>query len=75
MERERWFRINPVCAMCGLAEATELDHIIALVNGGSDVASNKQGLCSPCHEKKTALDLGYIKRERTGDDGYPIVEP
>ncbi len=38
--------------------ATQLDHIVALTNGGEDIPSNRQGLCEPCHAAKTALDLG-----------------
>lgn len=37
--------------------ATELDHIVALVNGGSESDANRQGLCSTCHRAKTERDL------------------
>jgi 5-methylcytosine-specific restriction protein A len=52
---------NPLCVIClakGIVkEATEVDHILALTNGGQDVEDNRQGLCGPCHEAKTVEDL------------------
>lgn len=39
--------------------AIEVDHVIALCNGGADDDSNLQGLCHDCHTAKTANDLGY----------------
>lgn len=59
--RQKHFRREPLCVMCkdkGLVTlATELDHIVALVNGGTDTPDNRQGLCKPCHEIKTLADL------------------
>lgn len=33
--------------------APEIDHIIPRSRGGSDKITNLQGLCKPCHTKKT----------------------
>ena len=52
--------------------ATDLDHIIALENGGTNDESNYQGLCSPCHKTKTLKDLNYKPKQTIGLDGYPI---
>lgn len=56
--RAKWFRTHPLCVQCErmgrVAEATELDHIIPLIDGGKDDASNMQGLCHDCHERKTS---------------------
>lgn len=42
---------------CG-QEATEVDHIIAIVNGGEEFDPlNLQSLCHDCHVKKTRLDM------------------
>jgi hypothetical protein len=38
--------------------AIELDHIIALTNGGTNADENYQGLCEDCHRIKTLADLG-----------------
>jgi 5-methylcytosine-specific restriction endonuclease McrA len=34
----------------------EVDHVIALHNGGSNEVSNLVALCRDCHGKKTAMD-------------------
>lgn len=52
--------------------ATETDHIVALVNGGSDNEENLQRLCADCHKDKTAVDMGREPRQRIGVDGWPI---
>jgi len=39
----------------------ELDHKVALLNGGADVDENCQVLCigpDGCHHRKTQVDLG-----------------
>lgn len=79
--RAAHFRLFPLCAHCraqGLvALATELDHVIALVNGGLDFdqddGANRQGLCKQHHARKTAADMGYeyIDRCEIGIDGWP----
>lgn len=77
-ERERFLRLQPLCVLClakdppQLTRSRVLDHIIALTNGGSDADGNKQMLCIPCHDEKTARDMGYTQAERIGTDGYPI---
>ena len=43
------------CGMCKslLDETYEVDHIVALFNGGSNDESNLVGLCPHCHRKKS----------------------
>jgi 5-methylcytosine-specific restriction protein A len=69
------FKANPLCVECYKLDrvrlATQLDHIKALTNGGTDTADNRQGLCAQCHAAKTARDMGYRKRTTIGDDGWP----
>lgn len=64
-------RDNYHCFKCKTpVEKGEVDHIIALENGGSNDDTNMQLLCIPCHKKKTIIDLGYV--EHTGwKDGRP----
>jgi len=75
--RARFLRANPLCQSClkanRLRPACEVDHVIALVNGGADdFTTNGQALCKPCHREKTARDLGYRARPQVGLDGYPV---
>lgn len=74
--RKRHFENYPLCVMCEkegrITLATELDHIIALHNGGTNDDSNYQGLCSSHHKEKTIKDLNYKPKQVIGLDGYPI---
>ena len=64
---------QPLCVMCKakgkVKLAVEVDHIIALVNGGEDSHSNRQALCTPCHQVKTAQDCGYKERAKFDEQG------
>lgn len=76
--RTKVFRANPLCVECekrGIVTlATELDHKVALVNGGTNEESNLAGICKQCHIRKTAKDLGYKEKKQIGLDGWPIDE-
>lgn len=65
-----------VCLPCQRAgrvtEAVEVDHIVAIVNGGTDDDDNLQAICKACHEVKTAADLGRAHRPTVGADGWPV---
>jgi len=39
-----------------LSPTFEVDHIVALEDGGHDIAKNLQCLCVPCHKDKTRLN-------------------
>lgn len=73
--RERKRREDPLCKRCrerGIVRPwTQLDHTVALVNGGEDTDENTQGLCDECHEAKTREDLGQQGKQRIGTDGWP----
>lgn len=51
--RARALREEPTCALCPVP-ATDVDHIIAVADGGTDARENLRGLCNPCHKKHTA---------------------
>lgn len=74
--RKRHLTENPLCVICQakgkLSRATNLDHVLALVNGGDHSAENFQGLCHACHTEKTRADLGYKPKIEYGIDGWPI---
>lgn len=40
------------CALCGTTEKLSIDHIIAVINGGTNTIDNVQILCNPCNNKK-----------------------
>ncbi|MCB0080444.1 MAG: HNH endonuclease [Caldilineaceae bacterium] len=51
-------RREPLCRHCRergqTTAATEVDHIKARRDGGSDAFDNLQSLCKSCHSRKTA---------------------
>lgn len=72
--RLRIWSKDPHCAQCGRLVAYphgfELDHVVALANGGADTDANCQVLCigaDGCHDAKTRSDLG--QRSRRGEGG------
>ena len=55
-------KLARVCAGCGqeVAEGEyEMDHRVALCNGGRDIVDNMQVLCIKCHDDKTFADCGW----------------
>ena len=74
--RERVLRTAPLCYICKekgiITPAKEVDHVIALVNGGTDDPENLRGVCFDCHRDKTRRDLGLKERPRIGLDGWPV---
>ena len=72
--RKSIFRDAPLCAVCEahgrLAQATELDHIVPLYQGGTDQRDNLQGLCAECHRARTQKEawearMGGVKKSVT----------
>ena len=77
--RHRWFGMHPLCALCKaegkVVLAVELDHVVALVNGGpdfdADEGANRQGLCAACHADKTRVDRGHGPSSAVDASGWP----
>jgi len=54
---------QPICKMPGCWEpSAEVDHIVPKAKGGTDDRDNLQGLCKPCHSRKTASEDGGFGR-------------
>lgn len=70
-----WAR-DPHCVDCqeltSYPAGFELDHEVALVNGGLDTDDNSAVRCVACHEAKTRRDLGQRERVEIGADGWPV---
>jgi len=64
--RKAHFAKHPLCVACLAATpprtriATELDHITPLHMGGQEIASNRQALCTQCHNEKTITERGAL---------------
>ena len=60
-KRERLFRSEPLCRICGalgrVSLATEVDHVVPLAEGGSNDDANLQPICGDCHKAKTAEEI------------------
>lgn len=73
--RRRFLSAFPLCRICEsqgyVTPATEVDHIVALVNGGADDMDNLQPLCAECHKDKTRGDLGQTSKA-CDLNGYPV---
>lgn len=52
------------CAKCGSTRRLEVDHRLALRDGGEDVADNLQILCHDCHAKKSHAEWVAGRHER-----------
>ena len=61
--RARVLREEPRCRICG-APATDVDHIIAVADGGGMYdRANLRALCSECHKRHTA-EQNRVRRKR-----------
>ncbi len=75
--RLRIWSADPHCARCRALVAYphgfELDHITALHKDGStNDDDNMQVLCPPCHQVKTAQDMGYKERAKFDASGRVV---
>jgi len=79
--RDEYRRLQPLCEDClerkppRVRVWTQLDHRIALVNGGKDFLedpSQRQGLCDECHDIKTRQDLGQGPARGADQQGFPL---
>ena len=54
------------CLVCGSTRQLEVDHRIALMNGGDNSKGNLGTLCDSCHNKKTRLGFGSNDASKQG---------
>lgn len=70
-QRATLFRREPLCAECErhdrVAVATQRDHIVPLIDGGTDDDENIQGLCDDCHAAKTAREAAARAHARAAE--------
>jgi len=62
LRRARVLREEPLCRVCGVP-ATDVDHIVAHADGGTDNRENLRAVCKPCHKKHTA-EQNRARRKR-----------
>lgn len=59
-ERAEVLAEEPFCRACLTSGrhvgSDEVDHIVPLSEGGNDERSNKQALCTPCHDAKSKAE-------------------
>lgn len=69
--RRRILQRDPICRCTGCPAcrpapctrpSTEADHVIEVADGGSHDEANGQGLCQPCHQRKTTAHAAAARR-------------
>ena len=53
-------------------KATQVDHIISLMDGGTDELENLQAACAPCNKRKGA---GFLERNAAPDASHQEIPP
>lgn len=75
--RPRILARDPMCkigVLCGgNAPSTEVDHMVAIEDGGTESDGNLQGACKPDHTRKTALE--QVARRRSFAVAAAIPDP
>ena len=70
LERARYrceIRIEGTCTY----HATQADHIVPVIQGGTHALSNLRAACEPCHRKVTAQQGGGYRRNARPQDPQP----
>jgi 5-methylcytosine-specific restriction protein A len=82
--KRRMKRTHGLCERClglgrwvgkGLGRVTAakvVNHIIALIHGGSDEDENTENLCRDCDLIVTAEQFGHKVKRRIATDGWPV---
>lgn len=74
--REKVLRLEPICYICKakgkITLGKEVDHIKALINGGTNDMENLAAVCVPCHQEKSRKDMGWKEKPEIDVTGWPI---
>ena len=66
--RAQVLREEPLCRICTeagrITPTTIADHVVPKAEGGTDERDNYQGLCTPCHDVKTAAEAARGRKRR-----------
>lgn len=54
-------RTGNICVACKASTKLTKDHIVPIIDGGTDGIENLQPLCSPCNSIKSASSTNYLK--------------
>jgi 5-methylcytosine-specific restriction protein A len=65
--RNLYLAHHQICELCGMRQASEVHHVIAVEDGGARLEeSNLQALCKPCHSRLTIRSPRGFGRARRG---------
>lgn len=67
--RRVWDKCGGKCAVCTSTKRLELDHILALANGGANDEGNLQFLCGSCNKSKNDTDFHEWLASRSAVEG------
>lgn len=63
--RARLLADNPPCHWCGINVATEADHVLSIVEGGSNSIENLVASCKPCNARRGQQVKTQRERHKT----------
>lgn len=62
MARSAVLARDPLCMVCDAALSTEVDHVIPLSQSGDPYRLEAlQGICAPCHRRKTGAENAAVR--------------
>ena len=66
---------DPTCYLCGLPGSTEVDHIVAVSEGGTEDRSNLAAVHKRCHATKTGREAARARARRYSPPHPPEKHP
>lgn len=74
---EDWFAVlaayGGVCCVCGGDEYIQIEHIVALTEGGTNTKDNIRPMCRYCHLEKTAKETSRRMKQYHADRKLDIL--